>query len=401
MNGGRRIRSLGLSRDDGNTGLLSRIPALSKIIMRLYLSADSRISRAVRKLRTAFIRLPLNLRSNRWYVILGQGLYVRSPRLSALFAEKVQASKLHADSTDFRVYRRLGDKWNTRRTPNLDTLAILLPNLGRFGNAVREVVSALSIAKSLRIGNVFLAGDNIFRAQSELPCPGIHSTSAGPRLWIDSTPTPSQRFSGLVLWSRSNHLFEHEAKNDEWDALQKVLALDTHVAEPGTITVHLRGGDVFGDRDVRNYGQPPVAFYEEVLDHARPNAVHIVFQDHLNPVLDELVRLCKKRSIKCTSQSNSLKEDIESLAGAHTFVAGRGTFGPAIAGISPHLKKVYFFEDKFWVQPRRDGFELYRVFDSNGGYREKVLSGNWENRPDQLALMTSYPVSNLKLERVS
>lgn len=363
--------------------------------------ANSRISQAVRKLKIALIRLPLNLRSNRWYVIIGQELYIRSPRQSAVYAEKVEAQSLKGGSADFRVYRRLGTTGSAGHIPNLDTFAILLPNLGRFGNAVREVVSALSIAKTLGIGHVFLAGDNVFSAQSEVPSPGIHSTLVGPQLWVDSTPARSQRFSGLVSWSRNDYLLEHEARNQEWDALRGVLSLSPRVARPDTITVHLRGGDVFGARDVRNYGQPPVAFYQKVFDHAQPKTVHIVFQDRLNPVLDELVKLCEKRSITCTTQSHSLKEDIESLAAAHTLVAGRGTFAPAIVGLSPHIKKVYFFEDKFAVQPRHDGVELYRVFDAKGDYRKKNLSGNWENRPDQLALMTSYPASNLELESIS
>lgn len=90
---------------------------------------------------------------------------------------------------------------------------------------------------------------------------------------------------------------------------------------------------------MRNYVQPSLAFYERVFDHARPNAARIVFQNRLNPVLDELVKVSKRRSITCTKQSHSLKEDIESLAGAHTLVTGRGTIAPAIVRLSPHIKK--------------------------------------------------------------
>lgn len=347
------------------------------------------------------LRLPLNLASNRWYVFLAGNLYLASRHYSIVYGKIVKSQSLAEEGSSFRVYRQFGSRTKLGDTPKLENFAILLPNLGRFGNAVREVVSALSIAKTLGIGHVFLAGDNVFATHSEVSSPGIHPTSAGPQLWVDSTPSRSQRFAGLVRWSRSNYHLEHEARNEEWDGFRGVLSLSTRVAQPGTITVHLRGGDVFGARDVRNYGQPPLAFYEKVLDHARPNAVHIVFQDRRNPVLDELVRVCEKRSIECTAQSHSLKEDIETLLGAQTLVAGRGTFAPAIVGLSPHIKKVYFFEDKFAVQPLRDGFELYRVFDAKGDYREKNLSGNWENRPDQLALMTSYSPSNLELERVS
>jgi len=262
-------------------------------------------------------------------------------------------------------------------------------------------VSALSVARSLEIGHVYLAGDNVFASTSDIPSPGIHLTAAGPTLWIDSPAPTSPSFSQLIRWSRSDYRLDDNDRNVEWSSLRSALSIHSEAQDSAVVTIHLRGGDVFGTRDAKNYGQPPLSYYEKVLDHCQATTVHIVFQDNLNPVLDGLIRLCTERSLHYTTQSGSLTDDIGTLMGAHTLVAGRGTFLPAIVGLSPHVKRVYFFEDKFSLQPPRNGFEIYRVFDSTGDYKKSVLAGNWENRPDQRAMMTSYPVSHLALEKVS
>ena len=359
----------------------------------------TRVRDIFRSLRIVVIRLPLNLRSNRWYVVLGRHLYVASPRESHAFRNDVVARSLASGAPNFRVYRRF---FTPRRPPTAAARsndAILLPNLGRFGNAVREVVSAVSVARSLEIGHVFLAGDNVFASGSDVPSAGIHATAAGPHVWIDRNPRLKPPFSRLIRWSRSEYRLDSEVRAVEWESMREALSLQGKPGDSSAVTIHLRGGDVFGTREAKNYGQPPLSFYQKVLEHCRARHVHIVYQDELNPVLAGLISLCEEKSIEYTTQSASLTEDIETLMGAQTLVAGRGTFLPAVVGLSPLIKRVYYFEDKFILQPPRRGFEVFRVFDSHGDYRKDVLSGNWENRPEQRALMLSYPPSKLKIEK--
>ena len=358
-------------------------------------------SGVLKRFRIALIRLPLNLRSNRWFVIAGRTFYIHSQQESRSYTREVTQHSLATGSSAFRVYRRALSFGSMRTARQRNNDAILIPTLGRFGNAVREVVCALAVARSLDIGHVYLAGDNVFCSSSEAPSPGVHPTRAGPKLWIDSRAPTSPPFSRLIRWSRSGYRLDVTDKDVEWASLGSALGNHSEAQDSNAVTIHLRGGDVFGSREVRNYGQPPLSYYEKVLDHCQASRVNIVHQDTLNPVLVGLIRMCEERSLHYTTQSGLLRDDIEMLLGAHTLVAGRGTFLPAIVGLSSHVKRVYFFENKFSLQPPRSGFELYRVFDTVGEYRTRILDGNWENRADQRALMTAYPMSNLAIEKVA
>jgi hypothetical protein len=73
---------------------------------------------------------------------------------------------------------------------------------------------------------------------------------------------------------------------------------------------------------------------------------------------------------------------------------------PAVVGVSRHASRVYFFHDKFSVDPPVDGVHMIRVSDKEGTYVRDVLSNNWENSDYQRNLMLTYPKSNLGFSTV-
>ena len=354
----------------------------------------------LQKIRKALIRLPRNLSSNRWYLVLNRSVYVFSPSGSRSWAHQLGKSTLVGGSKSARVYRPFfrGSLGSGGR-PEASTTAIVLPHLGRFGNATGKLVGALVAADTYRVGTVWILGRSLFSLGGELPRPGIHRVTETLNLQIGEHSSPKASFTEIVSWSGTLMASSPQRNSEIWEATRTCLGFETGPSEGSWLTIHIRGGDVFGTREAKNYGQPPLSYYEKVFDHERATQVNIVYQDDLNPVFKALIQLCEERSITYRTQSGLLRDDIETLMGAQTLVAGRGTFLPAVVGLSPHIKRVYYFEDKFTLQPPRNGFEVFRVFDSHGDYRKSVLSGNWENRPEQRALMLSYPAARLKLEK--
>jgi hypothetical protein len=126
--------------------------------------------------------------------------------------------------------------------------------------------------------------------------------------------------------------------------------------------------------------------------------VIVVHQDHHNPVLEHIILECVKRGLAHGLVSGSLSSDLNLLFRAQNLVAGRGTFSPAVAGLSRHATNVYFFEDKFTFVPKKVGVRLWRIEDEMGDYRRQILRDNWTNSSDQRDLMLSYPVSSLRIK---
>jgi len=162
------------------------------------------------------------------------------------------------------------------------------------------------------------------------------------------------------------------------------------------LVIHLRGEDTFVPSAHPDYGQPPVAFYEVILESEKWSHCTIVHLDHLNPVFQPLIELCARLNIPLTTQSGTVEEDVRFLLGAKTLVASRTTFVTSVAGLSSSLERIFMFgETDFFISLLRSDVELVRVFDVAGNYWGKVCSGNWTFSDENLSLMLSYPKANL------
>lgn len=364
--------------------------------------SSSSVRASLGRIRQAFIRIPRNVFANRLYIKVGNAFYVYSRSQSKRVVNESSKTSSIKIRESVRVYvlARIPSPSRAEAVEHYPQV-VVIPHLGRFGNAVKEFVGAVAVAQALGIKHLFLLGRSIFTIGGELAIPESGRASGDIRFWFNPEAGTVPLFSQVILWSSSHFTLTAGNYNSSWKASNQVLGLSSRRPSDPDFAIHLRGGDVFGPRDTRNYGQPPLSFYEKVLEHSNPAGVHIVYQDDRNLVLKPLEKLCERLGIHCTLQSGALKDDIETLLAAQTLVAGRGTFIPAVAGLSKILRRVYFFEDKFNIGPPRSGLEIYRVRDRVGEYAERVLRGNWENRPDQRELMLSYPATHLTLERLN
>ena len=273
-----------------------------------------------------------------------------------------------------------------------------------FGNMVRRMANGLLLSSALSAGNLIVPKKVIFYR-------GLFSedsvqTELGPRVWFGVAPRFWENHVDLLI---TTDLFrglpmmeEHSSQiiDDSWSALRKLLVPEVPVKSSGSnvLTIHVRAGDVFGPRKPAAYGQPPLAYYRLIIDARDWQRVVLVYQDMSNPVVQGLIDFCQSKNLPLTIQSRNLPEDLTTLLGAENIVAGRGSFIPAIAGLSPHCKTVYYFEDKMNVIPSVPGVQKIKVSDRVGVYRRSVLSKNWENTESQRDLMMTYPVASLTIE---
>ena len=352
-------------------------------------------------LKRALIRLPLNLTSNRWFIIIGGRLFLSSSAAGKAWKNQFSGVTQSPVVGNPNVYVLITKLFSWRRKTPLSHQGLLIPHLGRFGNAVREVASAIQVGEQLGLGHLYLDGDNVFASDSDVPSPGIHTTENDLKIWIDRRLLRSEKEIELfVAWSRHHFSGINGKPVNPWDATRRALSLDYEVQSfaPDCLVIHLRGGDVFSERDVTNYGQPPLAYYLKVLDHKKWGSVRIVYQDDLNPVLPGIISACLDRGIPCEKSSGTLLQDLQVLLQAQVLVGGRGTFLPAVAGLSSHVSQVYFFEDKFRIEPPRHGIQVWRVIDAKGEYKQRILSGNWHNTVEQRNLMLSYLDKDLSIQ---
>lgn len=344
------------------------------------------------------LRAPKNLRSNRLWVYWGRSIYIRSFRRQhqVLVSQNV-VDKRFKDSKIFIRWT----KYLCRENKSSKSTAILCNELGMFGNMVRRLANGLTLAALTDIGFLAVPRQAIF--QGEIFYEGFYQLQKHASVFFGIEPTsrknPVEKMIILNLFTgiKGEDALVREVSNGSWEALYRFLIPRPvrGLSNKNHLTIHIRGGDVFGPRKPRTYGQPPLAFYEFVLGDKQWEGVTIVHEDELNPVLPGLIELCKARGISPHLSSGSLHDDIATLLGGVNLVAGRGTFAPSLAGLSRNCRKLYFFEDKCRIIPGSTRVKMIRVIDSSGQYKRAILDNNWENSEAQRNMMVSYPVKFL------
>lgn len=358
--------------------------------------------RVLTKLKTILQRAPKNARSNRWWIVWGGKVYFRSNNLDIQVSETwpVHVRNWVASVTRYALLTE-----RLRNSPLApEKSAIFLTELGMFGNMSRRLANGLSLGSSIDSGSVIVPKEVIFH--EGIFRQGTHEISGIRTLWLGSAPSRKTNdvaamFVGDMFssqgWDTSS---DNNHVDEAWRTLNDILMGDAERTPlgPETLAIHLRGGDVFGPRKPRAYGQPPLSYYELVLRSAPWKEVVLVHQDESNPVLPGIRDLCRELNIEVRNQSGTALEDIRTLLRAESIVAGRGTFVPAVANLSRYCTTVFFFEDKCNLIPKRSGIRLVRVADLEKNYKVAILSNNWQNTPGQREMMTSYPLSSLVME---
>ena len=390
----------------GRTAVRSRPNSTLSLVFKMgeakQVVTGERVPKRPNRLRRSIAHFRLNFTCNRFFMISGCMLYLVSLRHSKIWRELRSSTKLISPSDDEpKVYVRwylLHRSASSFRSPNI---GLLMAQLGRFGNAARHFVGGIGAAHALGLGHVFIHGDTVFSHKSDYPRQGVHEPVPNFRVWIDqSLSSSAPKIDAFISWRRGMITLTQEASDLAWEIANTVLATpNSTISLPKeTLVIHLRGGDVFGTRGVLNYGQPPLAYYQSVLAHRAWSQVIIVHQDERNPVLEPLLAWCYSSGVSAETFSQSLDEDIQLLLRAQNLVAGRGTFIPAIAGLSRNLTNLYCFVDKCTISPPRSGVTLWKVDDFDGTYKTELLSSNWVNSAAQKDLMLDYPVTKLHIQ---
>jgi hypothetical protein len=112
---------------------------------------------------------------------------------------------------------------------------------------------------------------------------------------------------------------------------------------PNDLYIYIRGGDIFLEShtyNIRGYFQPPLCFYEKILDNFKFNKVFIISQDKLNPVIPKLLNKYSYIHIK----KNELKVDISYLINSYNMVAGKSTFFSTSIKFNDKLKFLWEYD---------------------------------------------------------
>ena len=150
-------------------------------------------------------------------------------------------------------------------------------------------------------------------------------------------------------------------------ALSRCGVADEPPLSEDHLVIHVRSGDVMQSGEGKNhsnYGQPPLAYYQHVIEtHGYTQITIVTEPDQANPVL---AALQAQYGDKVRIQSRSVAEDVGLILRARHFCGGTGTFAQALAYASRHIERLHCFQNHVLHFPEAD-FDI-RVHETTTPY---------------------------------
>ena len=276
-------------------------------------------------------------------------------------------------------------------------LGVLISGLGRFGNGIQQFLHARSF------GTALTASPVLFFPNRNMSQDGLRGLSSSLLRPING-PFRNSELHAKSIW-RSDffdsgtrlHAFDQVSSREMLEVLRSLYQhlIDGEQHDNDTLTVHLRSGDVFGEKPHPAYGQPPLAFYERVIDSKSWKQLVVVAEDDSNPCLASLLAYASDRSVPTEVSGREFVDATLAISRSSHLVASRGTFVPAVVYLSKNAKVIYQFDEPVDKIPTTADNHYRTISDLGGGYVREIFGRNWHNTVTQRTLMTSYPKNNL------
>lgn len=163
--------------------------------------------------------------------------------------------------------------------------------------------------------------------------------------------------------------------------------------------IHIRSGDIFNVLPHSPYAQPPLCFYERILDNFKYRKVYLISQDKSNPVINKLINKYKRYIIY---KESSIKDDISKLINAYNIVCSISSFLNSIIQLNKNLRILYEFNIYKMIEKiRQYHYDLYKFPQKNftilrmeASYLYESIMYIWKNNKKQKKLMNKYKCIN-------
>ena len=153
-----------------------------------------------------------------------------------------------------------------------------------------------------------------------------------------------------------------------------------YISSPDDLYIKIRSGDIFINCINKNYAQPPLCFYQKIINENNFRKIYIVSNGHENPVVNKLLYLYPK--IKYVY--NSVERDISIIINAYNLVMPVSTFAWTLINLNDNKKNLYIYKyDKYHLKNLNC---VIHEMEASPKYKN-IMFRKWNNTKEQLDLM--------------
>lgn len=286
----------------------------------------------------------------------------------------------------------------------------LLNEISKETGKVIKQLDTIFITKNGNFGRSLIALNNIIFYCEILSCKNIilNENDISPQKWyikndifleknnitIMLGPEPDCNNDTVVCTVLDNYFFYPMVIKTQirFNLLKNEIIknLPKYEANPNDLFIHIRSGNIFSNFIHSSYAQPPLCFYEKIINDFKFDNIYIIAENKENKIIDKLI----KKYTNIIHRKNKIDVDISYLLYGYNIVASISSFLISIIKFNDNLQnlweydlmklpeKVYNIHFHIFNFPIK--YKLYTMIPSNN-YRNQMFF--WKNSGKQSELM--------------
>ena len=256
----------------------------------------------------------------------------------------------------------------------------------KFGNSMILLNNLIAYCEVLNIKNIYLnidvewpIVDDIFTDKVNIYFASPYQIECEDKVVLCPDYKPFYYLAVVKPEIRIN-LFKDEVKRN----------LPMINTDRNDLYIHIRSGDIFKRRPNTVYAQPPLCFYQKILNNFFFKNIYIVSENKKNP----LIELLTKEFPEIIFIDNYIETDAAILSNAYNIVGSMSSFLTTLVMINDNLKNYWDFDNyrlsEKYLHFHHDIYKLnvnYTLYEMKPSedYRKEMFV--WRNSKRQIDLM--------------
>ena len=285
------------------------------------------------------------------------------------------------------LFNELKSFSNKNLNKNISEVKIIyLKESLKFGNSMILLNNLIAYCEVLNIRNIYLnidmdwpIVDDIFTDRVNIYFVSPYQIECEDKAVLCPEYKPFYYLAVVKPEIRIN-LFKEEVKRN----------LPTINTDRNDLYIHIRSGDIFKRRPNTVYAQPPLCFYQKILNNFFFKNIYIVAENKKNPLID----LLTKEFPEIIFIDNYIETDAAILSNAYNIVGSMSSFLTTLVMINDNIKNYWDFDnyrlsEKYLhfhhdIYKLKVNYTLYEMKPSED-YRKEMFV--WRNSKRQIDLM--------------
>ena len=267
---------------------------------------------------------------------------------------------------------------------NLTYVKSLSTGVANVGNALIILNNMINICEKIRCKKIIVPGGPLSHIIKKQIFYKDYNITIFPNKYKTKIKADISLSRHILFHFRTNNSIKNRLRIIRNEVFRNIPKFSSN---PNDLYINIRSGDIFLNVNSKNYAQPPLCFYQKIINENRYDNIFILSNGHENPVVDALLKLYPK--IKFLH--GSIEYDISIIVNAYNFVMPVSTFPFTLIWLNNKLKNLYVYGNNY-SGPRHTNYIIHKLVPSLI-YREKMI-GKWNNTKEQLILMLNENCNN-------